>query len=550
MPFQGVPSTPKTGRHQCREGDTRVRNVNGIANPTALRAAAYIRVSTEEQVDGHSLDAQRRAIEQACADRGWTIVEWYADEGVSAHTDDITKRPAFHQLVQAAQQHRFDAVVVHRLDRFARSVVVALGTFKLLSNLGVTFLSLSEAGMDFTSPMGKVLFGLLALFAEYYSENLGVETKKGKTERRAKGLHNGLVPFGYRSEAGSMAEPHPDTSDGARLAFRLAAEGQTLRQVAQALNQAGYRTAGNMRRGVFSKDTVRDMLANRFYLGQLPIFEPGTSRRIRGWEPGQHQPLIAETTFEAALSAIKARGAGKTANRRNATVYSLSGLLRCARCGERMRVAHNMHGRIRYHCRRVAQGLGCSGRGSFHDVYEQQIAEDLTHFELPADWQRVILELARAEQESPSASVGETRSQLERRLERLQEMYEWGDIDRQDYQRKRKAIEHEIASLTPVAKQTEYLDALAAYVESLPAAWADADQSQRNEVASMIYEAVFVDGPVVEYVRPRSEWGALFQSRLGSAQPCLRDQDCQRNVAEATPMGFEPTISTVTGWHV
>jgi DNA invertase Pin-like site-specific DNA recombinase len=69
-----------------------------------LRAAAYIRVSSEEQLDGHSLDAQRRAIEAACAECGWSIVSWYVDEGVSAHTDDITKGPAFHQMVQDAHR--------------------------------------------------------------------------------------------------------------------------------------------------------------------------------------------------------------------------------------------------------------------------------------------------------------------------------------------------------------------------------------------------------------------------------------------------------------
>ena len=521
-----------------------------LVNSGPLRAAAYIRVSSEEQVEGHSLDAQRRAVEQACADRGWQIVQWYADEGVSAHTDDISKRPAFHRLMQDAQARRFDAVVVHKLDRWARSVVVALQTFKLLSRLGITFLSLSEAGMDFTSPMGKVLFGLLALFAEYYSENLGLETKKGKAERKAKGLHNGLVPFGYRSEAGGVAEPHPDTAAGARLAFRLAAEGKSLRQIAQALNAAGYRTAGNMRRGMFTKDTVRDMLQNRFYLGELPVFEPGASRRVRGWEPGRHAPLIDEATFDAAVNALKARGAGATANRRNASVYSLSGLLRCARCGERMRVAHNMHGRIRYHCRSKAQGLGCSGRGSYHDVYEPQVAEDMAHFTLPTDWQRLILDAAATDEAATPEDTAQRRAQLERRLARLQEMYEWGDLDRADYQRKRDAVEQELAQLAPAPERTGYLDALAEYARNLPAAWADADQVQRNELASILYEAIFVDGPTVAFVRPRPEWEPLFQVREGSAQPYLSEQGCQPNVAVATPMGFEPTISTVTGWHV
>ena len=62
---------------------------------------------------------------------------------------------------------------------------------------------------------------MLALIAEYYSENLGVETKKGKAERKAKGLHNGLVPFGYRSAGGEVAELDPDTVEGARLASKV-----------------------------------------------------------------------------------------------------------------------------------------------------------------------------------------------------------------------------------------------------------------------------------------------------------------------------------------
>lgn len=485
---------------------------------TAVRTAAYVRVSSEEQVDGHSLDAQRRAIEQACAERGWVIVRWYADEGVSAHTDDVAKRPQFHRMVEDAKRHHFDAVVVHKLDRFARSVVVALGTFKLLSDLGISFLSLSEQGMDFTTPMGKVMFGMLALLAEYYSENLGLETKKGKAERKAKGLHNGLVPFGYRSVDGK-AEPDPETSEGARLAFRLAAEGQSLTKIVQALNARGYRTAGNMRRGAFTKDTVRDLLANRFYLGKLPAFEEGQSRRVRDWTDGTHAPLIDEGTFDAARAAIEGRASAAGAKvRRDGTVYSLSGLLRCVHCGERMRVVRTQQGRVRYLCRSKAQGIGCVGGGSFLDVYEEQLLADLAAFHLPADWQQAILDDA-VRDDGARDNVEQQRRLLSGRLERLKDLYGWGDLTREQYQSERQTIERELTRLVPRSEPTAQITLLAEYVRDLPRAWTDADHEQRNRLASTIYEGIWVDGPRVEYVQPRPEVEPLFVVREGAAQP-------------------------------
>ncbi len=515
--LSGTRLSSAKARAAARERGTGL-SIDKLASPaTQLRAAAYVRVSSEEQVDGHSLDAQRRALEAACTERRWTIVAWYADEGVSAHTDDIARRPAFHQMVQDAQRHRFDAVVVHKLDRFARSVVVALGTFKLLNELGISFLSLSEQGMDFTTPMGKVLFGMLALLAEYYSENLGLETKKGKAERKAKGLHNGLVPFGYRTGPDGVAEPDPETSDGAVLAFHMAADGKSLSRIVQTLNARGYRTAGNMRRSAFTKDTMRDMLANQFYLGRLPVFEPGTSRRVRGWQDGRHPALIDEESFRVARTSIGGRRSA-TKTRRSASVYSVSGLLRCSHCGERMRAVRPPSGRVRYHCRSKAQGIGCTGGGSFLDIYEQQLVGDLGNFTLPPDWQRFILDTA-GEAHAGEADIAAQRRQLEGRLGRIKDLYGWGDLTKEQYLAERERIERELARLTPPDNGMAQLERLAAYVECLPAAWADAQQEQRNQLASLIYEELWVDGPRLVYVKPRPEVEPLFRVRAGAAQP-------------------------------
>ena len=80
-----------------------------------MRAVAYIRVSSLDQVDGHSLDAQERLYEELCRSRGWEPMRVYREEGKSAHVDSISKRPVFRQLLEDSAKDRFDVVVVHSL---------------------------------------------------------------------------------------------------------------------------------------------------------------------------------------------------------------------------------------------------------------------------------------------------------------------------------------------------------------------------------------------------------------------------------------------------
>src|SRR5687767_2989145 len=89
-------------------------------------AAIYVRVSSREQVEGYSLEAQRRACREFCATRGYTVVIEYVDEGVSAHTDNLAKRPGFARMLADAEAGRFGVIVVHKMDRFARKLRVTL----------------------------------------------------------------------------------------------------------------------------------------------------------------------------------------------------------------------------------------------------------------------------------------------------------------------------------------------------------------------------------------------------------------------------------------
>src|SRR5918994_6781268 len=143
-----------------------------------VRAALYERVSSEEQVQGYSLDAQDRAGRLYCEAHGWSIASVYRDEGKSARTEDLAKRPEFQRMIADADGGLLDVIVVHKLDRFARNLRVTLETLERLDRCRVGFVSISEQ-MDFTTPIGKVNLATLAAFAQYYSDNLSTETTKG-----------------------------------------------------------------------------------------------------------------------------------------------------------------------------------------------------------------------------------------------------------------------------------------------------------------------------------------------------------------------------------
>src|SRR3989442_7774660 len=98
-----------------------------------MKVASYSRVSTEEQVEGFSLSAQQRGIREFCVGKGWAVPDEYVDEGRSARSDAIDKRPALRDLLEACHQQRYEVVVVYSLDRWARNLMVTLQTFGALA---------------------------------------------------------------------------------------------------------------------------------------------------------------------------------------------------------------------------------------------------------------------------------------------------------------------------------------------------------------------------------------------------------------------------------
>src|SRR5688572_22406390 len=166
---------------------TKSHNVFGHARKPAkmFRTGLYARVSTNDQ---QTLAMQSRAMREYAARRGWTIAVQVREVGSGA-----ARRDAREKLIEAARRREIDVVLVWRLDRWGRSVTDLLATLQELEHLGVGFVSLTEA-LDLTTPVGRAMAGLLAIFAEFEREIIRERVRAGLAQARAEGKTLGRPP--------------------------------------------------------------------------------------------------------------------------------------------------------------------------------------------------------------------------------------------------------------------------------------------------------------------------------------------------------------------
>ena len=146
-----------------------------------MRAAVYARVSTANH--GQDPKVQLREIAEYCARRGWAVIGEYVDVGISGAKE---KRPELDRLLADAHRRRFDALVVWKFDRFARSVSHLLRALETFQALGIEFVSLTE-GVDTSTPAGKMVFTVLGAVAELERSLICERVRAGLRNAQAKG---------------------------------------------------------------------------------------------------------------------------------------------------------------------------------------------------------------------------------------------------------------------------------------------------------------------------------------------------------------------------
>ena len=302
---------------------------------TPRNAVIYVRVSREEQAQGHSLEAQERECREFLAREKphWNLVGVFRDE----HSGKKTDRPGFRRMMRMIYEGKANVIVCHHLDRFSRSLHDILVYLRELEEMNVV-MAFAKDRFDFSTEDGRLQFHILAVFADWYVQNLAREVRKAKIARVLKGYHNNQLPFGYRRGAGGVGEPDPEEARAVREAYERYATGNyTDREIADWLNREGYRT----RRGrLWTKDGVREMLQNEYYMGMV---------KYRGsLYPGRHEAIVPKALWERVQEVRGAHARAPRAYAPPVRVYLLSGLGRCAHCGRTLR-AQGGRGRYAYY---------------------------------------------------------------------------------------------------------------------------------------------------------------------------------------------------------
>ncbi|HME23428.1 MAG TPA: recombinase family protein [Acetobacteraceae bacterium] len=159
------------------------------------RAALYLRVST----DGQTVDNQRLALEAVCEQRGWQVVQVYADNGVSG-AKGRSQRPGLDALLKDASRGRFNVVLTWALDRLGRSLLDLLDTLSELETVGVA-LVLHQQAIDTTTPAGRTFFQVTGAFAEFERGMIRSRVMAGLDRAKARGVRLGRPRTGAKVEA-------------------------------------------------------------------------------------------------------------------------------------------------------------------------------------------------------------------------------------------------------------------------------------------------------------------------------------------------------------
>ena len=326
-----------------------------IQRTTRLKVAAYCRVSTDEEEQENSYEAQiGYYTEKIQTNADWTLAGIFADEGISG--TQAKKRPEFLKMIRLCRQRKIDLILTKSLSRFARNTVDSLKYIRELKALGIAIIFEKE-NINTLETDTEMMITMMSCFAQAESESISKNVSWGVRQS----FKNGNVPIkystllGYKKGADGMPEIVPEEAEIVKEIYRSYLDGMSLRQIADTLNSRGVRT--KRKNAEWQPEIVKSILVNEKYSGDALLQKTyitdcitKKSRKNNGELPmylvkNHHEPIIPRADFNRVQEEMARRSAKrsiadkltKTEQGKYSAKYALSELLICGECGTHYR---------------------------------------------------------------------------------------------------------------------------------------------------------------------------------------------------------------------
>ncbi len=426
-----------------------------------MNVVIWARVSSREQREGYSIDAQLRVSQEKAQREGWKVVEEFA---VAESARRGAERQAFNEMVawvrKNAKRLNIQAILSHKLDRICRNIRDAVRMQEMEDKYGV---KLAFVDNEFgPGAAGMLSFNVMAAVAQYYSDNLRTEVQKGLFEKVLQGWATGLAPFGYINDGDDKEEPIKPCPVRSRTLMRIfelyARGGHTFKTLADQLQREGHIYRKSQPK--FIRPALSYILNNRFYIGEITY----NGKQY----PGKHRLIITKALYDQCQEILNGK------NRRTSTseVPLAGGLFRCAICnfaitGERIRRklkggGHREH--IYYRCGNNEQDLDHPPVRWKEKDFEKAIVEDLRQMVIPNKaFRKAFRKTLEVALSDSSAYQREQIRQNKKRLTEIQNMkdrlltaYLGGLIDEMTLQNKTTELTSEEKALKVTLQVTPY----------------------------------------------------------------------------------------------
>jgi site-specific DNA recombinase len=376
-----------------------------------MRAALYIRVSTQEQLDGYSISAQKRQLTAYCESQGWEIAGYYVEEGVSAKN---TNRPELQRMISHIKNGLIDCVLVYKLDRLTRSVMDLYKLLQLFEEYDCKFKSATEV-YDTTSAIGRMFITLVASFAQFERERLAERVSMGLEQLTREGKwKGGAVGYGHDRKDGKFVIVEHE-AEVVKDMYKWYMNGMSDIKIAIKLNNMGITTRSGAE---WTDKKVRYVLTNVKNIG---ILRRGIRvNKDKSFDvENVYPPIIDKNTFYQAMALRKARN--KCRGKQATSNYIFSGVTRCARCGSALKGVKS-RGYKRYRC--INKGLEKCDLPSFHEsLMEKQFIKFLNN--LSFDQQEIELEDINEKDQKRIKYIEKEINKIQKRQKKWQ--YAWAN---------------------------------------------------------------------------------------------------------------------------